>query len=515
METAQTTQNIDAIVIGSGMGGLSCGAALARAGKKVLLLEQHYVAGGMTHTFKRKGYVWDVGVHCMGEMDEGRFPRKILDWLTEGRVKMHKYDSVYDSFNFHDGRKVDLPIVREEYFTNLEKQFPEEVKGLREYKKVINKAAKSGYGHFFSHLLPSGLARILTPILAYKFKYWSQITTKEVVDKCVKNNELRSILTAQWGYYGPPPSESSFYIHAVTIRHFWYGAFYPVGGSQVFAEEMVKTIESAGGKVMLRTPVKELIFEKDTVVGVKLDNGTQYRADAVISGIGAKATIKNLMPTLAQQSPWAKNIMKLKQSPCHVALYLGFQGDIKAAGARASNQWFYESYDMEKTEWDVNDPKSISPILYVSFPSLKDPNHKGDLHTGEVVTFVPYDAFQKWQGTNPRKRGDDYAAFKKDLEERFLNQLFKWLPELKKHMVFHEFSTPLSTVFYCRAPQGAIYGISPTPERFRTRELRPQTPYKNFYLTGSDVGTLGVVGAMVGGVITAAKLKPKIWKEFR
>ncbi len=510
-------EKIDTIVIGSGMGGLACSAALARAGQRVLLLEQHYVAGGMTHTFKRKGYVWDVGVHCLGEMDEGCYPRKILDWLTEGRVTMHKYDHVYDSFTFTDGTKIDLPGDREEYFANLKSKFPKEIEGIEAYKTAVNKAAKSGYGHFFSQLLPTVLSRFLTPILAYKFKYWSQLTTKEVVEKCVKTPELRAILTAQWGYYGPPPSKSSFYIHAVTVRHFWYGGFYPVGGAQVFAEEMIKTIEAAGGKVMTRTPVKELLFEDDKVVGVVIANETQtkFYAPVTISAVGARATIKNLLPATAQQTTWAKNILKLKQSPCHVALYLGFQGDIKAAGARASNQWFYESYDMEKTEWNVHDANSIAPILYVSFPSLKDPKHKSEMHTGEVVTFVPYDAFEKWHGTNVRKRGDDYLQFKKDLEERLLNQLFKWMPDLKKYLVFHEFSTPLSTEFYCRAPQGAIYGISPTPERFRTRELRPQTPYKNFYLTGSDVGTLGVVGAMVGGLLTAAKLRPKIWKEFR
>ncbi|HAZ11462.1 MAG: hypothetical protein A2X86_10790 [Bdellovibrionales bacterium GWA2_49_15] len=507
-------EGIDVIVIGTGMGGLSCGAALARMGQRVLALEQHYVPGGMTHTFKRKNYIWDVGVHCLGEMDEGRFPRRILDWLTDKQIAMHKYDKVYDSFHFPDGVKIDLPIDRDQYFADLVRRFPDEEKGLKAYKKAVDKAAKSGYGHFFTQLLPHVWGKLLTPILAHSFKRWSQTTTQKVLERTIQNGQLRTILAAQWGYYGPPPSRSSFYIHAVTTRHFWHGGFYPVGGSKVFGDALVRAIQQGGGEVLTRTPVKRVIFENNRAVGVELQNGQLYHAPVVISAIGAKATVSNLLPPEFQQSSWAQSIMKLTQSPCHVALYLGLEGNILEGGARASNQWFYESYDLEKTAWDVSDPNSLAPILYVSFPSLKDPKHEGG-HTAEVVTFVPYQAFTQWEGTAKGKRGDEYLRFKKNLEQRLLAQLFKWMPKLKQHVVHCEFSTPLSTVHYCRAPQGAIYGISPTPERFACKSLRPATPYKNFYLTGSDVGTLGVVGAMIGGVLSAARLKPKIWGKLR
>ncbi|MBI2521987.1 MAG: NAD(P)/FAD-dependent oxidoreductase [Bdellovibrio sp.] len=507
-------KEIDVIVIGTGMGGLSCGAALAKMGKRVLALEQHYVPGGMTHTFKRKNFIWDVGVHCMGEMDEGRFPRRILDWLSNEQVTMHKYDKVYDSFHFADGLKIDLPIDRDKYFADLVQRFPNEEKGLKAYKKAVELATKSGYGHFFTQLLPNLWAKLLAPILAHSFKRWSQTTTQEVLTKTIKDTRLRTILSAQWGYYGPPPSRSSFYIHAVTTRHFWFGGFYPVGGSKVFSDALVRTIEQSGGQVLTRALVKSVLFEKKQATGVELQNGQIYHAPTIISAIGAKATIDTLLPQAFRSTAWSQSIMKLSQSPCHVALYLGLEGNISEAGAQARNQWFYETYDMEKTTWDVNDANSVAPILYVSFPCLKDPLHKGG-QTGEVVTFVPYDAFTKWEQTVKGKRGDEYLQFKQDLEKRLLAQLFKWMPLLKKHVVYCEFSTPLSTVHYCRSPQGAIYGISPTPMRFACKALRPTTPYKNFYLTGSDVGTLGVVGAMIGGVLTAAKLQPKIWGRLR
>ena len=78
----------DAIVIGSGIGGMACAAALAKFGRKVLVLEQHYVPGGFTHTFSRKGYTWDVGVHCLGQMTEREIPGRLIRWLSDGKVEM-------------------------------------------------------------------------------------------------------------------------------------------------------------------------------------------------------------------------------------------------------------------------------------------------------------------------------------------------------------------------------------------------------------------------------------------
>jgi len=508
-------QHYDVIVIGTGIGGLACASALSKTGQKVLALEQHYVAGGMTHTFKRKEFIWDVGVHCMGEMEPKRFPRRILNWICDGRIEMNHYDDVYDSFYFKNGMKVELPSSKDKFFNDLMAKFPQEKTGILAYQDAINQAAKSANQFFMMKMIPRSLVTLASPLIARKFKKWSQKTTKSVVDELIQDPMLKTILTAQWGYYGPPPSLSSFFIHSVTIRHFWGGGYYPVGGSIVFAKEIGKTITDHGGEIRTRAKVKQVIFEHNKAVGVELEKGEIIKADKIVSAIGAKATVNNLIDHSKQQSKWAQDILKLDMSPCHVALYLGLKGDIKAAGGTPSNQWFFETTDMEDHEWDVNDPKSIAPILYVSFPSLKDPKHQGDSHTVEVVTFVPYAAFSKWAETNRGKRGEDYNQFKQDLENRLLEQLFKWRPKLRDLVVYQEFSTPLSTEFYCKSTEGAIYGLSPTPQRFKCKSLRPDTPYKNFYLAGSDVGTLGVVGAMVGGLLSATKIQPKIWKEVR
>ena len=168
--------------------------------------------------------------------------------------------------------------------------------------------------------------------------------------------------------------------------------------------------------------------------------------------------------------------------------------------------------------WDFKNKDEEPHILYVSFPSLKDPAHdSGDsnYHTGEVVTFVDWDYFLKWEETKQGRRGEDYKDLKEELTKRILDHLKTHLPELMKLCTYVELSTPLSTDHFCSSPRGAIYGLEPTPERFNCKDLRPQTPLKNFYLTGADVGTLGVVGALMGGVLTAAKIDKRIFSKIK
>ena len=89
----------DAIVIGSGIGGLSAAATLAKIGnKRVLVLERHYTAGGFTHTFRRPGYEWDVGIHYIGGVSHPRgMTRRLFDFITDGELEWADMGDVYDA----------------------------------------------------------------------------------------------------------------------------------------------------------------------------------------------------------------------------------------------------------------------------------------------------------------------------------------------------------------------------------------------------------------------------------
>ncbi len=507
----------DAIVIGSGMGGMACAATLAKFGKRVLLLEQHYMPGGFAQTFSRKGYTWDVGVHCVGEMGPRSMPGKILSWLTNDKVEMEPIGKAYDTVFLPGGVVFEYPDNWREFKKRLEDMFPEEKDAIAKYFELIWKVSKSVRPFLLLRTLPPVLHKIGLQLFHRKVDYWTRTTT-EVLDELTGNARLKSILTAQWGGYGVIPKRSCFALHALVIRHFWNGGYFPSGGSQKMVDHLLQTVKDAGGETLVRASVEEILVRRGKAVGVRLHGGEEIFAPIVVSAAGARSTIERLLPEKLKKTRWATDILKIPQSSGCVCLNLGLQGDVVAAGGTPSNQWLFETWDMDAAAyWDVNKPNSIAPALYLSFSSLKDPKHvpgPEQRHTCEVITFVPWDAFSKWQHTRRGNRDPEYVAFKKDLEERLLRQLKSHLPKLVDLIKYHELSTPLSSTFFTRAPQGAIYGLEATPQRFMSPRLGTRTPIKNMYMAGGDVAVLGVIGAMIGGVLAACTIKPRAFTKL-
>jgi all-trans-retinol 13,14-reductase len=504
----------DDIVIGSGMGGMTTAALLAKLGRRVLVLEQHYVPGGFTHTFKRPGYRWDVGVHAVGEVTAHSMPGRILERLTDGTLRWASLGPVYDEFHYPDGLRIDFPDNPEQFKDNLVAAFPDERRAIEEYLGRVRAVASHMKGYYLARALPASLARLGDRLLAGSAQRELETRTSDVLSGITDSERLRSVLTAQWGYYGSTPSRSSFAMQALVTRHFMWGGYYPVGGSAQIARRLLQTVADAGGWTRINCDVERILIAGGAAVGVRLANGEELRAKRVISAVGIASTVRRLLPQGVQSEPWAREVLSLRPAPAHVCLYLGFKGPIRDAGAGPANKWFYETYDCEEDAWHVrpgNDALPEAPVLYCSFPSLKDPLHDPgpeERHTGEVVTFVPYDVFTSWRQERWKKRGDDYDTFKKQLCDGLTAQFARHMPELAAMIDYAEVSTPLSTEHFTRPIAGSIYGLEPTPERFRCRWLRPRSPIRGLFFSGSEVATVGVIGAMMGGVLAAVAAEP-------
>ncbi len=503
----------DAIVIGSGMGGMTTAAMLAKMGQKVLVLEQHYVPGGFTHTFKRPGYEWDVGVHAVGEVTRHSMPGRVLHHLTDGRLEWASLGPVYDAFHWPDDFHIDFPDNPRQFRENLVAAFPNGVDAIDDYLRTIREVSGAMKGYYLARTLGPRAGRIAERLLAREARRQFMRRSDEVLDTLTDDPKLRAMFMAQWGYYGSPPSRSSFAIQALVVKHFQWGGFYPVGGSARIAQELLRTVAAAGGWTRIKADVAEIVIEDGVAVGVRLASGETLRAPQVISAAGVLATVTRMLPNTID-TEWASSVKALPPSAAHVCLYVGFKGDIRKAGASAANQWFYNTWDCNEQGWEVSPEQETipdAPCLYCSFPSLKDPEHEPgpeERHTGEVVTFVPWESFSQWQGSRWKKRPGGYDAFKKALEASLLEQFLANMPELADMVDYVELSTPLTTDHFVRPMAGSIYGLEPTPERFENRWLRPRSPIPGLFFSGSEVATVGVVGAMMGGVLSAVAAQP-------
>lgn len=503
----------DYIVIGSGMGGMTSAAILAELGKRVLVLEQHYVPGGFTHTFKRKGYHWDVGVHAVGEVTTHSMPGRILAKLSRGNLKWASLGEVYEEFHFPDGVDIEFPDTPAKFVANLKAAFPDEHPAIDEYMALVREVSQGMRPYWLARAMPKGVSSLADRFLAKGAQEHFLKRTKDVIESLTDNPQLRTVFTAQWGYYGAPPSRASFAMQALVLKHFLYGAYYPEGGSKAIAQWLLKRVADEGGWTRVGADVDEIIIKRGKAIGVRLQGGEEIFAKKIISAAGVMSTIQRMMPEGAMPKEAQRSIGALRPASAHVCLYIGFKGDIRRIGASGANKWFWNTWDCEHEVWDVKPegPMPKAPLLYCSFPSLKDPLHDpGEevRHTGEVVTFVPWEVFEPWKNTDWKKRGADYDAFKKRMEDALLKQYLEKLPEIEPMIDFVELSTPLSTQHFARPMKGSIYGLEPTPERFANPWLRCHSPVKNLYFGGSEVATVGVIGAMMGGVLAAVAAEP-------
>ncbi len=505
--------DFDAIVVGSGVGGLACAAALAKARRRVLVLEQHFALGGLTQTFSRAGFSWSVGVHYLGDMGQHGGARAVLDWLCNDRIEMATTGDVYDTVHLPDGFEIQFSRPETALKRDLTVRFPHCASEIDAFFDMMKLAAPAGKALFAERAMPSMLARVHEIWHRREIQHWWGRTTMQVVKEAVSDPKLQAVLLAQRGDYGDPPGESSFGMHATVMRHYMNGAYYPVGGSGVFAKAFIPTITAAGGEVRTRSRVTHLLYESGRVVGVQLAEGAQLRAPCVFSDAGALNTTGHLLPAAARNCDWVREIQSFRPSVCHIALYLGLEGNIQACGASASNHWFYEAWELDSGVWSDPSGQSTPPQVFVSFPSLKDPSHDPgprQRHTAEIAVATSWQAFSQWEDSKIGKRPVEYGALKEHIERNLLAQFARHFPALSPLIVCHELSTPLSTSAFTGAPQGAMYGLETTPRRFLSPSLRARTPIPGLYLTGQDVMTPGVVGAMMGGVLAASALDPRL-----
>jgi all-trans-retinol 13,14-reductase len=514
-------QTYDAIVIGSGIGGLSTAVFLAKAGKKVLVLEQHYVPGGFSHTFKRKKFEWDVGVHYVGKVHhQESLIRKTFDYLTDHRLDWSYMGEVYDRAVI-DGESFDFPAGAENLISSLTARFPAEKEAIRKYFYLVEKVSGLSTSFMGEKAMPRWLSKSLGYFLRRKFYRYSSKTTREVLQELTSNEKLIAVLCTQCGNYGLPPGRSSFAVHAMVISHYLDGGNYPVGGASSIHENLIQSLEEKGGIIALRAPVKKVLTKGNIAVGVELECGDLIHAKNIISNAGVHNTYNILLNHNGNAPEYVKSISVMKPSVSHVCLYVGLNCSDASLNLPKFNIWHYDGLNFDdRFERHLKENPIQSPVVYISFPSAKDPswpNRHPDTATIQVVASFPFEFVDKWKETQWQKRGDEYEKLKLEIQKYLLNKLLEHVPQIENHISYLELSTPLSTLHFTRYQKGEIYGIEHNPARFNIRELRPQTHVKNFYLTGQDIVCVGVGGALFSGMLTATAVLNRnvMWKVLR
>jgi len=477
------------------------------------VLEQHTVAGGQTQTFRRQDWVFATGVHYIGGVgpyagEAGQFGR-LLAWLSDGALEFAPCANPYDIVRV-PGFEFGIQHPQDAYRAALRERFPAEQAAIDGWFAACAAARKSAFTLFALHSMPSWLAFGLRLLRGAEAERWARHTLADELAK-VTNPKLSAVLGARWGDYGAPPAWAPFVEHALVTGSYNAGAYYPVGGPARFAQTLLPAVQAAGGEIVLGADVQGIELTDGRVSGVAyLRDGQPQRAPArrVVSAMGVRNTAAALPPGVAEA--WRQDVASLAPGVGYIALYLGFQGDIAAAGATSANHWIYESDDIGRL-WHAPADED-APGLFVSFPSLKDPAWSGPA-TAEVLALVDSTAFAPW--LNPsHDASEDYLAFKEWVGARLRAQFDRHFPALAPMVRFEELATPLTQKRYVRAPDGAMYGLEMTGARMTSTALHLRTPVAGLSLAGQDVMGPGVEAAFMGGLMAAASIEPALWREF-
>ena len=510
---------IDTIIIGSGIGGLSCAGYLSKVGKTVLVLEQHYIAGGCCHVFEEKGIEHETGIHYVGNINKWKLmldliTTKPIEWCKMGT----KNENVYDEIHIED--KTYLFKAGESNFINeLSKSFSEERENIVKYVELVKKVSSLNL-FFNTKIIKSKWIRYL--VNSY-LKYWEKDyytyinrTTYNVISELTNNEDLIRVLCGQFGDYGITPKKSNFFLHASIANHYLNGGYFPKGGPSEITKNIIPTIEEHGGRVLVGKKVENLIIENNTVKGVIMENGDKIYSKNVVSGIGLNSTLKSLIPSELLES---KNIKKYTTLNNNIGNSIGFiycfinlDGSPHDLDLRDSNLWIYPNKDYESlvTEFEKDITKNPMP-MFISSSSAKDTtweNRYPGKSNAIILSMAKKEWFSSWEHDKCTKRSAEYKELKEVLAQRMLNEgLYKYYPKTKGKVTHYEMATPLTNNHYLGCLDGEGYGLESNTLRYSNMELiNPATSINNFYLTGQDVCMLGFTGALMGGVLTAHRI---------
>ncbi len=484
-ESKPAGQSWDALIVGGGLGGLSCAAAFARQGFKPLVLEQHVVAGGYATCFRRKDFVFDASLHSTsaGERNGVRNLIPGFPEITDVEFVPHRvlYRAVFPDYDIRVP-----PRDPDTYARMLAGYFPEEKEGIQNLFQGmqglvtdINKYSQAG-GKVNMATFPQDFPNL--------FKAFSR-TWGEFQDLYIKNPKLKAIVSSLWGYFGLPPSKLAAFYYALPLWGYLAGGgYYPIGRSQKISDALVKFIEGHGGQVQRRARVEKILTRDHAAYGVRLADGREYKARVVVANANAPDVFHRMLDEGEYLKEYLTRLDSLSISVSCFQVFLGLKKDLlRQVGISDSEIFYGTGYDAEadfqaalKAEVENG---GFGLTLYDNLYPGYSPKGK---NTVNIIALQGFDHWQPYQADYFNGNKTAYRTEKERLADILIGKAEKaFLPGLREAIEVKEIATPLTHMRYTLNPRGAIYGWNQTLDNSGPRRLPYKTPIKNLYLAGA------------------------------
>ncbi len=481
------------LIIGGGIGGLVCGAILAKEGYQVRILEKHTTIGGGLHTFKRHGVEFETGMHVISGFEDTGVLRRFFSYLgIMDKLRIKSADTCgFDHFHIvSDNRTYKLAIGRDNFVRTLSGYFPEERENISRYVEKIYEIADSI--ELFNLKIPSQGVHTKLEMVS--------VSVNEFIASFTQNEKLQALLAWNNGLYGGQKDCTPAYIGALITKFYIEGASRFVGGSQQLADAMAEAILQNYGEIITGNGVTWIDVQDKQIRKVVTENGREYTADWYISAIHT-STMFRLMDVSKIQKSYYHRIDSIPNSYSTFLLFIKFK----------PNQFPYLNYttyslpDYSKT-WEIgNYDEGNWPcgIMYITPPVTEN-----DAFAEKMIvnTIMRFDTVKKWEHTTIGRRGEDYIAFKKECEERILDWLEKKYEGFREKIDKTFSATPLTIRDYYGAKEGAIYGTIQDCRNMAATNIAIRTKVNNLLLTGQNINLHGILGVPLTAISTCGEL---------
>lgn len=486
------------IIIGSGLGGLSCGVILARYGYEVTVLEQGTQVGGCLQCFSRRGGKFETGMHFIGSASEGQTLDRLLNFIevkpdiTLSQLDPTGYDVVSlcgQHFRFANGR--------EAFIEQMSQYFPQQRDALVNYYNLVDKVASASSLHSLNNVETDAAVN-----MEYQMR-----TINEVIDSTVSDPLLAKVLVGNLPLYAAEKDKTPFSTHAFIMDFYNQSAYRIVGGSDQVAESLVRTIGRYGGRVLTRSKATKIVCDDTHATGVEFErftgDGLRFteflEADIVISDAHPMRTME-LLDTNLIRPAFRRRINSIPQTVGGFSVYLHF----KEQTVPYLNSNFYGYLQDSPWGCELYDEKSW-PKGYLYMHLCHEPQPKF-AKTGVILSYMQMADVMKWKGTRVGHRGEDYEAFKREKAERLLDALELEFPGLRSQIADYYTSTPLTYEDYTGTEGGSMYGIARDVSLGAACRVPHRTRVPNVFQTGQNINSHGILGVLVGTIVTCTEI---------
>ena len=487
------------VVIGAGLGGLVCGAYLAKHGIPVTVVEQHSIPGGYATSFDRAGGKFNFEVSLHGTSIHNNGPARILsDIGVLDKIELAELPEVYRLKT----PRLDISVPQKNpdaYIDLLAAHFPAEAEGIRGFveemlgiaDEVDTLSRKKGK-----------FIKLLFPIQYPKMWDVRNKTLADLLNDHVRDPELQHVLAALWGYYGLPPSQlSGFYYANATGGYLKNGSYYIKERSQTLSDAIAEVIEDHGGKVIYDTRVEKILVEKNAVEGVMLAGGDTLPARAVVSNASVPATFKEMIPHEAVPAEYRRKLAEYKPSISSFIVWLGLNQDLrsktKAFSTHVSSGRGAEADYQSCLRGDIEN-QSFGVCIYDNiFEGYSNPGTS----TLQLLVLCGYEPWRKFESDYRAGNKAEYHKEKTRWTDILIRRAEKEvIPGLSGMIEVKESATPLTNWRYTGNTEGAIYGFEQSMQNAYMNRIKNRTPIKGLYLARAwgDPGG-GFAGVYRGG----------------